>query len=255
VADPEQVVARAVQVADVLTRIVADRGLARRFGDQAERDWLMYPAWAILGSQLGVLAIVTSTASLADGTGWEAHAEARLLDGTVVGAADGMAQAGERRRREGAAPPTQHSIRALSQTRAMRRAYQAALSGVVALAGWDVSSPDLPATRRQVTALWTVAKELEWDRDRTHAEAGAASLNDLTREAAAELFESWSALLEETRAPVVDAEGTVSPNAFVGDEAEPCKACRFAVEHPVHAKGRRDRSAGPSSPDSALESA
>lgn len=190
--DPEAVLARATELADALARVVRDRGLALRFGD-AERDFLTLHAWQVLGAFVGLAAVVERTGPLPDGSGYEARAVVRTRDGVEVAAGEGMCSRSERNWR-GA---TDHSLRAMAQTRALRRALQGALGWIPGLAGMDVADPTAPATRRQVVALHTLATELGWDAEERHARAGVASFNDLTREQAGELLEAWSRLVEE----------------------------------------------------------
>ncbi|MFB3738721.1 MAG: hypothetical protein ACE14W_07120 [Candidatus Velamenicoccus archaeovorus] len=192
--DPDEVLERATQLADSLARVVRDRGLALRFGE-AERDFLTLHAWQVLGAFVGVVAIVERTSPLDDGSGWEARAIVQTGDGRTVAAGEAMCTRSERNWRSA----TDNSLRAMAQTRALRRALQGALGFIPGLAGMDVADPTAPATRRQVVALWTLAGELGWDRDETHRRADVDSLNELTREAAGELLEAWGELLGERR--------------------------------------------------------
>lgn len=209
---PEQVLERATELADALARVVRDRGLALRFGD-AERDFLTLHAWQVLGAFVGVVAIVESTEPLADG--WQARAVVRTGDGRTVAAGESMCLRSETTgTRQAWRKATEHSIRAMAQTRALRRALQGAVGFIPGLAGMDVADPTAPATRRQVTALWTLAGELGWDREEVHARAGVSSLNDLSREQAGELLEAWGALLEAIR----DLAGDLDQDQDLGAE-------------------------------------
>jgi len=269
-ATPEEVLERATHLADALATLVRSKGLALRLGD-GERDFLTLAGWGALGAFLGVTPVVTSTEPAGPGA-FRSHAEARTGDGRVVGAGVGYASRQEHRLRK----HSDHSLAAMSQSRAMRRALQGPLSWIPGLAGMNVSSPDLPATRKQVIALHALASELGWDRDERHARAGVSSLNELSREAAAELLESWQELLEggaETQVgvepqgsdghvhdwrqvpgrrlescvgcgaarklqePPVPADDE-EPHAFEGDPFGPCTSCGWAAEHPVHERGR-----------------
>ncbi|HXF73110.1 MAG TPA: hypothetical protein VNO79_10930 [Actinomycetota bacterium] len=198
---PEAVLQRASELAEALARVVRDRGLALRFGD-AERDFLTLHAWQVLGAFVGVAAVVERTTPLPGGDGYEARAVVRTRDGVEVAAGEGMCSRRERNWRAA----TDHSLRAMAQTRALRRALQGALGWIPGLAGMDVSDPTAPATRRQVVALHTLASELGWDDEERHARAGVPSFNDLTREQAGELLEAWSALLEDREGSSLGAE-------------------------------------------------
>ncbi len=188
--DPRQVIARATEIADLLATVVRERGLARRFGD-AEREFYELPAWQVLASQLGVTAAVEWTRRIDDG--WEARAEVRTLDGRALGAAEGMCLRSEPNFRR----QSEHAIRAMAQVRAIRRAYQAVLGFIPALAGLDLSNPDAPATRKQVGTLHAIARARGWTHEDSHQRAGVESFNECTREQAAELIDAWSELEPE----------------------------------------------------------
>lgn len=198
---PEEVLERATQLADALAQVVRDRGMALRFGD-AERDFLTLHAWQVLGAFVGVVAIVEETSPLPDGSGWQARAIVTTGDGRTVAAGEGMCSRAERNWRSA----TDHSLRAMAQTRALRRALQGALGFIPGLAGMDVADPTAPATRRQVVALHTLASELGYDRDEAHRRAGVESFNDLSREQAGEFLEAWAGLLEAADEPAMGAE-------------------------------------------------
>jgi hypothetical protein len=189
--DAEEVLARAVSTAEVLARVVRERGLALRIGD-AERDFLTFPAWQALGAFLGVTATVVRCEPAGSGT-FRAEAEVRAGDGRLLGAGVALASRTENRLRRHA----DHGLAALAQTRAMRRALQGALGWIPGLAGMDVADPTAPATRRQVVALHTLAGQIGWSREQSHSIAGVDSFNDLTREQAAELLDAWAAIAED----------------------------------------------------------
>jgi hypothetical protein len=199
---PEAVLERATDLADSLAQVVRDRGMAMRFGD-AERDFLTLHAWQVLAAFVGVVAVIEGTSPLADASGWEARALVQTGDGRTVAAGEGMCSRAERNWR-GA---TEHGLRAMAQTRALRRAYQGALGFIPGLAGMDVADPTAPATRRQVVALHTLAGELGLSHDEAHRRAGVESFNELTRGEAGELLESWSALAEEQTSEEADRAG------------------------------------------------
>ena len=191
--NPFEIVARSVEVSDVLMRVVQDRGLAFRFGD---RDWYGLGCYQVLGSFFGVTTSPEWIRPIADGSGWEARFVVYAPDGRPIGAGEGMVTRDEKNWRSAPA----HSLRAMAQVRGQRRALQSVLGFVVQLAGYDISDPDAPATRKQVTALHTIASGLGWSDEERHERAGVASFNDLTREAAGDLFDAWSALDPETAA-------------------------------------------------------
>ena len=187
--DPTAAMGRAIEMAELLDRVVRDRGLARTFGE-SERAFYEWPAWQILATWLQVTAVVVWTRRIDDG--WEARAEARRLDGAILGASEAMCSASERGRRHA----SDHDRRAMAQVRAQRNALRSAIGFIPALAGLDVSDPDAPATRKQVVALHTLAGELAWDHEESHNRAGVETFRDLTREQAATLLDTWSELVD-----------------------------------------------------------
>jgi hypothetical protein len=196
--DPHAAIARAIEMAELLDKVVRDRGLARTFGE-SDRAFYEWPAWQILGTWLGLSCIVVWTKPLADG--WEARAEARRLDGTVLGAAEAMCSASEKGRQRSSA----HDVRAMAQVRAQRNALRSAIGFLPALAGLDVSDPDAPATRKQIVALHTLAGQRGWDHAESHRRAGVDSFRDLSREAAASLLDEWSTLTRDADTDQADA--------------------------------------------------
>jgi hypothetical protein len=202
--DPAVIVARMGELSTVLLQAVRDRGLARRYGD-SDREFLHIEAWQFLGSMLGVSATVAWTRRLEDGSGWEARAEAVTMDSRVLGAGEGMCQRSEPGRRNA----TDHALRAMAQVRARRAALRSVLAFVAAIGGIDLADPDSPATRKQVTALHTLAGKHGWSHDESHRRAGAESFRHLTREQAADLIDAWSELPADD--PAAEAELGADP--------------------------------------------
>jgi hypothetical protein len=195
-ADPLARIQETIEKADVAGRVIERLGLAQRYGD-AERAFLTLHGWQVLGSLYGVVARVEWTRPLEGGAGWEARATCRTVDGRELGAGEGMCTRTEPNWRKS----SDHSIRAMAQTRAARRALQGTLGFVPAMAGLDVADPDAPATRKQVGTLHGLAKLLEWSHADAHERAGVESFNDLTREQAAGLIDEWTGLAERAMPP------------------------------------------------------
>jgi hypothetical protein len=168
------------------------RGFTMRFGDGPE--WLAEPAWALIRSVMGAVTAVEATSPI-DG-GFKARAITRRLDGPVIASAEAICLRGE----PGKARMTDHALLATAQTRARRNSDRAAFGGLLVLAGWDISDPSLPATRKQVVALHTLAGRHGWSHAESHTRASVESFRDLNREQAAELIDRWSAL-EDAEAP------------------------------------------------------
>lgn len=219
--DPHEIIERSVQVADLLMKVVRDRGLVFRFND---RDWYGLQAYQALGAFFGVSTELEWSRPLADGSGWESRVVVRSMDGRILGAGEGMVTRDEKNWRNA----SEHSLRAMSGVRGQRRGLQSVLAFVVGLAGYDVADPSAPASRKQVTALHTIAGELGWSDEERHERAGVESFNDLTRETAGEMIDAWTDLAgaserpgaSEPAAPV--HRGTERVN--VGDSSDPSRA-------------------------------
>jgi hypothetical protein len=154
--DPDQVVARAVKVADALERVIRDKKLIARI---RSNEHVLVEGWTLLGSMLGVFPILCWTRQLEDG--WEARVEARTLDGRVVGAAESECLRSESRW----AKADDYAIRSMAATRATSKALRQPLGFVMTMAGFDttpaeemsaeaeaIKKPSSPAAPVEMTA-------------------------------------------------------------------------------------------------------
>lgn len=91
--------------------------------------------WQFAGALIGVFGVIVKTERIKiEGvSGWEAHAEARTLDGRTVGAGDGMCMKNEDRW----GGVDEYSRRSMAQTRALARALSGPLRFAVQKAGFD----------------------------------------------------------------------------------------------------------------------
>lgn len=224
----------------------------KKTGEVRESDFYGLPAWQLLGMTYGVTSIVTDLQGI-DG-GYKAYAVARTRDGVDVGGDFGLCH----RKEGGKEYKSEHDLAAMASARAKRNALRAAFGAALVLAGFDFPDPDAPATTDQVGVLHILEREIGWDHDQGHVEAGdVASYRDLTREAASELIERWTALRDKSDAvshfPTSDAgekgtspvQGTPSgaDAEVLGEGAEgdssggvPTQACLHPEWEPV--KGR-----------------
>ena len=87
--DPEAVLTAATGTADLLTRVIRERGLVARIHN---REHVLLEGWTLLGSLVGVFPVTVWTRPMVDRgdrrVGWEARVEARTRSGDVVGAAE-----------------------------------------------------------------------------------------------------------------------------------------------------------------------
>lgn len=139
--DPVEVLDKASAVATALASVIDRQNM---FVSIRGKKHVTIDGWQTLGSMLGVTAVVVSTSEISEGD-WEARAEARTLDGRVVGAADAMCCKAE----GGNWGPkaTSNARRAMAQTRAMSRALRGPLGFVVNLAGYQATAAEeMPTT-------------------------------------------------------------------------------------------------------------
>jgi hypothetical protein len=128
--DPKLVRDKMVELADVLMDVVRAKRLAVSIRG---REHLTVEAWTTLGAFVGVHAAIVWTRLNESGDGIIARAEARTLEGALVGAAESECSRVESRWK-GAEP---YAIRSMAQTRAISRALQAPLRHIAVLAGYE----------------------------------------------------------------------------------------------------------------------
>jgi hypothetical protein len=128
--DPDQVVARAVKVADALERVIREKKLIAKI---RQNEHVLVEGWTLLGSMLGVFPVLVWTRKLDDG--WEARVEARTCAGEVVGAAESECLRSEARW----AKAEDYAIRSMAATRATSKALRQPLGFVMTMAGFDAT--------------------------------------------------------------------------------------------------------------------
>lgn len=144
-AAPEEVLSRATSRARALMKVVRDRKLSIRLGQE---EYLRFEAWQLLGAFYGITAVVTGLEEERDEDGRliraRARAEARWRGSLVLGAAESecsreeeltVRQTGERKKRWEQATDAQ--IKGMAQTRACARALRQCLGWVARLAGFE----------------------------------------------------------------------------------------------------------------------
>lgn len=142
--DPRDVVEAASRHAVVLKDVLKERELYKIIGKKAH---VLVEGWTLLGSMVGVYAIVEWTRRLEDPEGWEARAVARTRSGDVVGAAEAQCTRAENmwsfepigkngRKLEAR---DDYALRSMAQTRAVSKALRGPLGFIVHLAGYQVT--------------------------------------------------------------------------------------------------------------------
>lgn len=130
--DPVGVVEEATRVADALAGVIRAKGLYSRIQGKAH---VRVEGWQLLGSMLGVTAVCTHTEPV-DG-GYLATVEARTADGRVVGRADALCTAHEKRGPWRNADD--YARLSMAQTRATAKALKGPLGFVISLAGYQTT--------------------------------------------------------------------------------------------------------------------
>lgn len=144
---PEQVVARATQMANVLKKVIDSRKL---YTDIQGKKHVKVEGWTTLGAMLGVFPVIEWTRPLVDDNtalphlGWEARCVVKRPDGAIIGAAEAQCTRGERMW----ATRDDYALRSMAQTRATSKAMRLPLAWVMTLAGYEATpAEEMPATQ------------------------------------------------------------------------------------------------------------
>jgi len=130
--EPEEVIARAVKVADALKAVIQSKGLVKKIKD---REFVEIAGWQTLATMVGVTSFCEWSRPIENG--WEARVVVRR-NGFDIGAAEAQCTRAESlwRNRD------DFAIRSMAQTRAASKALRSVLGFVVVLAGYE----DTPAS-------------------------------------------------------------------------------------------------------------
>lgn len=133
--DPVAVIERSSRVATALGELILRRSL---YTEIHGKKYVHLDGWQVAGTMLGVVAVVTATEEIEQG--WKATAEARTLDGRVIGAAESICTRDEKRgpwkNAEG------YALIAMAQTRAMSRALRGPLGFILKLSGYESTTAE-----------------------------------------------------------------------------------------------------------------
>lgn len=140
------VLERATAIADALAPVIEKKKL---FSNIQGRNHVRVEGWQTLGAMLGVFAVVTETKAITDdkgSSGWEARCEVRIMNGTVIGAADAQCSRSERTW----SGRDDYAIRSMAQTRAISKALKGPLGFIVELAGYSATpAEEIPFQEQQ----------------------------------------------------------------------------------------------------------
>jgi len=139
--EPNEIVARAAETANALTKVVEQRKLTVSIQG---RKHVLVEGWTLLGSLLGVFPVCVWSRQLENG--WEARVEARTLDGRTVGAAEAMCLRSERTW----AKRDDFALRSMAQTRATSKALRQPLGFVMVMGGYSATPAEEMAAEAEV---------------------------------------------------------------------------------------------------------
>jgi hypothetical protein len=128
--NPKLVIARAVEVADELARVIRDKKLSIRIRG---KEHVLVEGWTLLGTMLGVFPVLEWSRKLDDG--WEARVQACSPVIGIVGAAESECLRSETRW----ANAEDYAIRSMAATRATSKALRQPLGFVMQLAGFEAT--------------------------------------------------------------------------------------------------------------------
>ena len=136
--DYAAVIAHGTLVADLLRKLINDRGLSMKIQG---REYVTVEGWNALGAMLGVSPREVSVRAVDDD--YEAEVELiRLSDGAVIGRASSIVGSDE----PAWANRPRYARRSMAVTRATGKAFRLALSWIVKLAGFEVTpAEEMPA--------------------------------------------------------------------------------------------------------------
>lgn len=126
--EPQQILAKAADVATTLKDVVRKQGLLSVISG---KEYPKCEAWTLLGTLLGVFPVLCWTRQVEGG--WEARVEARTRDGSIVGAAEAQCLKAERNW----ANRDDFALRSMAQTRATAKCLRMPLGFVMTLGGFE----------------------------------------------------------------------------------------------------------------------
>ena len=126
---PQDVIARAEQIATPLAKLINDRKLYNVIGG---KKYVRVEGWSTLGAMLGILPREKWSKKLENG--YETYVElVRGTDGQVIGGASAICTRDEKNW----ADRDEYALKSMSNTRATSKAYRIAFSWIINLAGYE----------------------------------------------------------------------------------------------------------------------
>lgn len=133
VRNPNDMVAKATEMADALAQIIMKQGLYKVINN---RKYVMVEGWTTLGAMMGIVPVEEYCQPLPDAAGFEAKVKLiRASDGGIVGAASAECT----RTENNWSKRDSYAVRSMSITRATGKAYRLSFSWIMKLAGFEAT--------------------------------------------------------------------------------------------------------------------
>lgn len=140
--DPVAVIEKAAIVASALREVIRKQGLISKISG---KEYPRCEAWTLLGTMIGVYPVLEWCRPLENGNGFEARVQARMRDGSVVGAAEAECT----REEKNWANRDSFALRSMAQTRATAKALRMPLGFVMTLSGFEATPAEEMAFERE----------------------------------------------------------------------------------------------------------
>lgn len=128
--EPLAIIKAASTVASALKDVIKQQGLISNIKG---KEYPRCEAWTLLGTMLGIFPVLVWSRKVDDG--WEARVEAKMKDGTIVGAAEAECLRSEHNWQN----RDDFALRSMAQTRATAKALRMPLGFVMTLSGFEAT--------------------------------------------------------------------------------------------------------------------
>lgn len=134
--DPEQVIEKAVKIANALKKVIVQQGFAKKLqgkgGKETAKEWVFIEGWQTLGAMMDCFPQTVWVKN--DGNEYEARVEI-VRRGQVVGAAQALCTRSEWKWKSS----DPYALESMAITRATSKAFRLAVGFVMAIAGYETT--------------------------------------------------------------------------------------------------------------------
>lgn len=135
--EPDEIIERAVKVADALKKVISAKGLVKNIKG---REFIEVAGWQTLGTLCGVTTRCEWSSRVEEPAGWAARVSV-LRNGVVIGAAEAQCTRDEYSWKQ----RDEYALRSMAQTRATSKALRSVLGFIAVLAGYaDTPAAEMP---------------------------------------------------------------------------------------------------------------